>query len=391
VRIHLKTTFLIITFVLRSIAVAEEPNQKQKTQQIERGRYLATIGACAACHTPPAVSAVPPGISDKEQIAKERVFRTDPDWLGYLDPKAENHFAGGVPFYLRLAEGSYGTVYSRNITPDVETGLGDWTDDQIAEVIRSGKRKDGSSLFLFPPHTFYKNLSEEDLKCIVTYLRNQPVKKNKILERTLPFEPAPATELDFPKKAPSGRTAERALYLMDSLVGCRECHSHKNKDGKMSWFTGGDPIDPFEGSFRLGPDLPLRQSDKGMSTFPYPGYAILFGGNLTRFGLNGDRSGVSPQEIVRAIKQGVSTQKDKYGRDVPLAHVMLWQFYASMTDEDAFAIADYLKTLEYIPHDVGPRLIMYGDDWESAFEKAFGEKPSVRDAIFFGKKLSTSP
>jgi hypothetical protein len=174
---------------------------------------------------------------------------------------------------------------------------------------------------------------------------------------------------------------------MDALVGCRECHAH-HEDGQVQEFVGGDPIDPFIGVFRLGPDLPLRQDERGFAAFPYPGYAILYGGNLTRFGVGGDLHEVPNEMIVRALRQGISPVPDAYGRPRPLAHVMLWQFYASMTDDDAYSIAEYLKTLPYIPHDVQPNLHLFGDDWEAAFEKVYGEKPSEHDAEIFGKQLA---
>lgn len=142
----------------------------KESDSIERGRYLTTIGACAACHTPPRVDGnTPPKGSMAE--ATERRFRTDPDWTLYLD--SGRSLAGGVPFWLRFSGSSNGVVYSRNLTPDPDTGLGKWTDDEIVRVLREGVRKDGTSLFLFPPHTFYKNLALDDARAIVAYLRAQ--------------------------------------------------------------------------------------------------------------------------------------------------------------------------------------------------------------------------
>ena len=51
---------------------------------------------------------------------------------------------------------------------------------------------------------------------------------------------------------------------------------------------------------------------------------------------------------------------------------MLWQFYASMADDDVYAIVAYLRTLKYVPHVVEPRLLRYGTDWEAAFRQVFG-------------------
>jgi len=65
---------------------------------------------------------------------------------------------------------------------------------------------------------------------------------------------------------------------------------------------------------------------------------------------------------------------------------MPWQFYSSMRDDDAYAIADFLKTLQFVPHDVPEgRLTFYGDDWETAFRRVFGTPPTKEDREAFGK------
>lgn len=364
---------------------------EEKERLLDRGEYLATIGVCAACHTPPAVSETPSG--DPAVLEQERKFRTDPDWFAYLDPKGtgERHMSGGVPFILRFGSqpGQDGIVVTKNITPDPDTGIGLWCEDDIVRALRTGIRKNGEKLFLFPPHTFYKNLTDYDARSLAVYLQSLAPVRHVVLDRSLPFplgnQPEVPTSLSV---APTGRTRERARYLMNALVGCKECHSYHEGGlitNKLNEFLGGDPIDPIS-AFRFGPDLPLRQTDKGWATFPYPGYAVLYGGNLTRFGVGGDLSHVPASDIVRAIKQGISTQLDPHGRPLPLAHVMMWQFYSSMTDDDAYAIAEFIKTLTYKKHELKEgRLTYYGADWPAAFKKVYGEAPSSNDRRIFGK------
>lgn len=383
--------FLVCGFFLFSSSASSfghdsgaQPRTEAETMRlVAHGRYLATIGVCDACHTPPGVSLMKPPASDKAANQRERIFRTDPDWFRYLDPG--KRMAGGVPFILRFAPNSSGIVYTKNLTPDPTTGLGNWTEGEIVDVLRTGRRKDGTALFLFPPHSFFKNLAEEDARALAVYLRSLPPVHHQILVRSLPFPVSPVAGVSSLSKAPEGRTTERAEYLLKGLVGCTECHSYRGKDGKLVEFAGGDPSDPFNGTFRLGPDLPLRQPEKGLAAFPYPGYAVLYAGNLTRFGLGGDLNYVPSEIIVRAVRQGISVEPDPYGRARPLAHIMMWQFYAGMTDDDAFALAEYIKSLRYIPHQVEPRLIYFGSDWKEAFEQAFGEKPSENDRKIFGK------
>jgi hypothetical protein len=362
----------------------------ERSKMVEHGRYLASIGACAACHTPPDVPRERPLPGDIAGIERDRKCRTDPDWFAYLDPTGRSHLSGGVPFNLRFSGSSSGVVYSSNITPDPGTGLGNWTEDEIVAAIRSGERKPGTGpdrLYLFPPHSFFANLAEDDARALAAYLKSVPPVKNEGLaiqsrQRHLPPDQAPSRSpaVTGLKVAPSGRSLERARYLVGAIVGCRECHSYQKFTSSgpvLQEYVGGDPSDPFLGVFRLGPDLPLRPDEKGFAVFPYPGYAVLYSGNLTRFGRGGDLSHVSADDIVRSIRDGVSTEPDKYGRPRPLSHVMLWQFYRHMTDDDAYSIADYLKTLKYVPHRVEPRLLHFGTDWEAAFRQVFGPFDSM--------------
>ena len=365
------------------MAGGAQRSTEETARLVDRGRYLALIGVCEACHTPPAVPAMPPDPHGTQEIAREQNFRADPNWFQYLD--GERQMAGGVPFILRFSADSSGIVHTSNLTPDPETGLGDWTEDEIVEAIRSGKRKDGSALFRFPPHTFYEFLAEEDARALAVYLQSLLAIKHEILPRSLPFPVAPAASVSSRKHAPEGRSQERAAYLMQALVGCRECHSYHVSPTEIVPFAGGDPNDAYNGVFRLGPDLPLRQTDKGWSTFPYPGLAVLYGSNLTKFGLGGPESQVPTADIVRAMRTGIAPHPDADGRPELLSHIMMWQFYRHMTDDDAYSIAEYITSLRYVPHDIGPRLIYFGEDWEAAFKQVFGELPSENDRQIFGR------
>ena len=381
--VTLSLTLAVIVGCQNVFADGHGRSAEETAKLIDQGRYLAMIGVCEACHTPPAVPNAPPDPLDSDEIAKERRFRADPDWFQYLD--GERQLAGGVSFVLRFSADSSGIVHTSNLTPDPETGLGTWTEDEIVEVIRSGKRKDGSALFRFPPHTFYEFLAEKDARALAVYLQSLRPVRHAILPRSLPFPVAPAESVTSLKNPPEGRTRERAAYLMRALVGCRECHSYSKSPTELVSFVGGDPSDAFGGVFRFGPDLPLRQTDKGWATFPYPGYAVLYGSNLTEFGLYGPLAYVPAKDIVRAMRRGIAPHPDADGRPKLLAHVMMWQFYRHMADDDAYAIAEYVKSLRYVPHEIGPRLTYFGEDWEAAFKQVFGEEPSENDRRIFGK------
>jgi len=74
----------------------------------------------------------------------------------------------------RRYDGPFGTVYSSNITPERETGIGSWTDEQVITAIRLGRRPNGERLIPVHPYTVFNGMAEEDLQALVAYLRTVP-------------------------------------------------------------------------------------------------------------------------------------------------------------------------------------------------------------------------
>jgi mono/diheme cytochrome c family protein len=120
-----------------------------RNSKVDYGAYLTgPLGHCIECHTP-----FENGMPDYEnQLA-----------------------AGGFAFH-----GPWGVSVSANITPDVKTGIGAWTDEEIKTAITTGVRRDGERLK--PPMGFYyyKNISDDDLDAIVAWLRSIPPKRNQL-------------------------------------------------------------------------------------------------------------------------------------------------------------------------------------------------------------------
>jgi hypothetical protein len=108
----------------------------------ERGRYLVTIGACTACHVTP----------------------------GPQGPLLDTmYLAGG----LKLTRRGFGTHVSMNITPDKETGIGTWSDEDVKRVWRHGLLKDGTSIpGLLMPWPGYSNWTDEDMHAVLVYIRH---------------------------------------------------------------------------------------------------------------------------------------------------------------------------------------------------------------------------
>lgn len=120
----------------RTDIVAPDP-----TDTAERGRYLMrAVTACTDCHTP----------IDAETGA----------------PIMDMYLAGGQPY-----AGPWGTIYGGNITPDEETGIGTWSDEDIERVVRQGIRPDGRIAVLMP-YTLYSQLTDDDMAGIIYFLRN---------------------------------------------------------------------------------------------------------------------------------------------------------------------------------------------------------------------------
>lgn len=128
---------------VRAAGVASDP--------LERGRYLANAMLCPLCHTP---------------ISAE---------TGAYD--TSRFLAGG----MRVSAYPWGVWYSRNLTPDADTGLGRWSDDEIVRAVTQGIARDGRRLDpMAMPWPWFSQLTREDARAIATYLRSLPPKENPV-------------------------------------------------------------------------------------------------------------------------------------------------------------------------------------------------------------------
>src|SRR5206468_3397341 len=130
----------------------------------------------------------------------------------------------------RKYDGPYGTVYSTNITPDRETGIGGWTDEQLITAIRLGRRPNGERLVPVHPYTVFNGMAEEDVKALVVFLRTVPAVKRANLAKKLSvpmfesvFLPtwlaAFAPRETPPTAVPTSGTA-RGEYLVRAVAHC---------------------------------------------------------------------------------------------------------------------------------------------------------------------------
>ena len=138
----------------------------------------------------------------------------------------------------RKYDGPYGTVYSANITPDIKTGIGGWTDEQILTAIRLGRRPNGERLVPVHPFISFNGMANEDLKALVAFLRTVPPvnRTNTPKKITVPMFDSvflPAWLMAFaaketpPPAAPVSAVA-RGEYLVHAVAHCGECHTPRS-------------------------------------------------------------------------------------------------------------------------------------------------------------------
>jgi len=269
--------------------------------RLARGEYLVTSGAhCFHCHT--------------EHDLKDPEGKANPAKLG----------AG---WELPIPE--LGRVVAPNITPDKETGIGNWTDDEIARAIQEGVSKDGRALFPVMPWMNFRNLDDEDVASIVTYIRSIPAVRN----------PLPVTKLIFPLSmlvktmpqpleshapAPPRTTPEeRGKYLVRTVTGCQDCHTPADDKGQPlpgMEFGGGAPFDDLAN----------------------PGKQI-FSINITQ-----DPSGIPHYDeamFINTMRTGMIA-----GRK--LTFIMPFEWLRNFRDDDLKDIWAYLKSVPPVKHRV---------------------------------------
>lgn len=181
-----------------SIAPQSTPSADDFSQeQIDRGQVLAGIGNCQSCHT------------------------TDPD----------QPYAGGLPF-----ETEFGTLYSTNITPDPDTGIGQWSQEAFNRAMREGVSRDGSHLFPAFPYTHFANVSDGDLEDLYAYMMTREAINAEPPENTLRFPFSirmlqAGWKLLYFNGATLEEGASRGEYLAEGLGHCSACHTPRNSVG----------------------------------------------------------------------------------------------------------------------------------------------------------------
>lgn len=259
------------------------PAQATSFAEIERGRYLSRVGDCIACHT----------------------------------AEGGQPFTGGRPIPT-----PFGVIYSTNITPDQETGIGAWTGEDFYNAMHEGVDDEGHHLYPAFPYPWFTRVSRTDVQAIRTFLLTiDPIRqKNKPTQFIWPLNWRPLMAVwntfyfhagDFQPDPAKSDKWNRGAYIVETLGHCGACHSPKNALGAV------------KGEGRL------RGGDSGEHW-----YAPSLANNL-REGVGG----WSAAEIIEYLKTGSNVKAAAVG---PMAEVVKNSTqYLSNADLDA--VATYLK------------------------------------------------
>lgn len=160
----------------------EEEKKETHAQLVKRGQYLVTIGGCNDCHTPKTMT--PQGVAlDTTRILAGHIRE---EVLPTFYPKATSEGIVQSNMNLTAWQGPWGVSFTANLTPDKESGIGNWTLDQFKIALRQGKAKGlPGARPLLPPMPWFNfaEMPDEDVEAIFTYLQSiKPVKN---------FVPAP--------------------------------------------------------------------------------------------------------------------------------------------------------------------------------------------------------
>jgi mono/diheme cytochrome c family protein len=265
--------------------------------RLERGRYLVeNLVGCLDCHS-----------------ERDRAKHQAPLLSGALG-------AGAVLPIM----GFRGRIAPPNITPDRETGVGGWTDDQLARAIREGIGHNGQALFYLMPYQSYSHLSDEDLASVVVYLRSLKPIHHVVPPTQIPFPidylirsaPQPITG---PVPPPDLSTAARRGEYLVTIGGCDPCHTPRKKGKAVPGLEFG-----------------------GGTSFKGPW------GEVASTNITSDATGMSYYDetlFVQAMRAG-------YVKARELKSIMPWWSYGGLTDADLKAIFAFLRTLKPVKHRV---------------------------------------
>ncbi len=277
---------IMLGALMSTAPASAQPADKAKADLIARGEYLAQAGDCVACHTAPG---------------------------GKL-------FAGG-----RAMPTPFGTLFTSNVTPDKETGIGKWSVDQFYKVMHTGRFPDGGLIYPAMPFASYTKVTRADSDAIYAFMMSVPSVKqpNRPHELKFPYNNRSLilgwrtlffTEGEYKADTTKSEEWNRGAYLVQGLGHCAMCHTAINALG------GSSESKAFQGGL-----IPMQNW-----------YAPSLTSNK-----EGGLGDWTIEEISDLLRTGVSNRGAVYG---PMADVT-YNSLQYMTEQDTRAMAVYLKSL----------------------------------------------
>jgi mono/diheme cytochrome c family protein len=311
------TAMVAATFFIYLISCSNEPKattdaetakpNEDSLKRIERGTYLAShVTGCLDCHS-------------------------KHDWTKYSGPMvAGTEGMGGEMFDQKLV-GVPGVVYARNITPDAETGIGTWSDDDIIKALTKGISKNGDTLFPLMPYAHFNGMAKEDVLSIVAYLHTLKPIKHEVPKRqlmipvSLAYPPNIKNSIDSNAIPPADNVVAYGGY-MANLAACVDCHTPMVK-----------------GQFDF------KQAFGGGLVFHAPTFTVA-SANITP----DSATGIGTWSEERFLNKFIPYRKEEsYNHEAGKQNTMMpLTFYAGMQDNDLKAIYAFLRTLPPQKHAV---------------------------------------
>ena len=162
----------------------------------ERGKYLVTIAACHDCHTPKIE-----GPGGKPVLDEKRMLSGHPEKAPYptwsLKDMEQRSAMALTNSNLTAWAGPWGVSFAFNLTPDKETGIAEWSEQNFMQALRTGKHQgqpNGRDILPPMPWDVYKFMTDDDLKAVYAYLRSIPPVKNQVPLPVLPGVPNAGTK-----------------------------------------------------------------------------------------------------------------------------------------------------------------------------------------------------
>ena len=316
--------------------------------KVAHGEYLVRTGGCHDCHTPWKMG------DNGPEPDMTRSLSGHPAGLAVSDPPGlQAPWIGAASATMTSWSGPWGRSFTANLTPDVETGLGGWTERQFIDTMRNGRHLgDGRPLLPPMPWPAFRQFADDDLAAVFAYLRTVPAIRNKVPEPVAPAGAAMPEPTALPPVtltlAPShADPVARGRYLV-TAKGCGDCHTpmkmgpsgpEYDESRALSGFDARGAVPPMPPVAGVGEVYPLEPAYAGA-------WGMSFAANLTPDPETG-LGAWTEQQFIDTLRNG-----RHQGRGRQLLPPMPWSVFGQMSDADLKAMFAYLKTVTPVKNKV---------------------------------------